>query len=245
MDTNIFYKQDFDYFYNKIKNDEYFKYSRFNDGELIAIIGTSPNNSNCDGHRYFPEMSVELKNILLSYKFSDDYILESFDYWYNIHPHINNILHVLKNQNPELRFLHTDWIRISHEQQPDKFIELLNLLKTKNIVIIGPNYLLELKKFFNFSFIEIPLKNCYHSKNEVINQITEFNSDSDNNYYLFSSSMPTKIIIDHFKNDNKNTYIDWGSVWDTFFVSSQYNFIRKRSTSNKEIYKQIYKDYLI
>jgi len=57
--------------------------------------------------------------------------------------------------------------------------------------------------------------------------------------------MPTKIIIDHFKNDNKNTYIDWGSVWDTFFVSSQYNFIRKRSTSNKEIYKQIYKDYLI
>lgn len=243
--SELFYEKEFIFYYNKIKNNEHFKYSRYNDGELIAIIGQSPNRANCDGHQYFPEMGIELKNILLNFKYSDDYILESFDYWYNLLPHVRQILDVLKSNNPELTFLHTDFIRISHEQNPNEFIQLLEILKSKNLVIVGPQYLSELKRFFDFKHIEIPLKNCYLTKNNIINQIIEINSTCDNNYYLFSASMPTKIIIDTFKNDTKNSYIDWGSVWDTFFVSSKYSFIRKRSTSNHDKYKEIYKDYLV
>jgi len=242
--SEIFYKKDFNYFLDKIKNNNHFKYSRFNDGELIAIIGDRPNSSNCDGHQYFPQMGLELKNILLNYKYSDDYVLESFDYWYNL-PHIKNILHELKLKNNELTFLHTDFIRISHEQNPSEFIKLLNILKEKNIVIVGPQYLLKLNKFFKFNFIEVPIKNCYLSKDDIINQMIINNNKSSDNFYLFSSSMPTKIIIDHFKNDNKNTYLDWGSVWDTFFISPEYGFIRKRSTSNLDKYKIIYKEFLI
>jgi len=189
-------------------------------------------------------MGLELKNILLNYKYSDDYVLESFDFWYNL-PHIKNILHELKLKNNELTFLHTDFIRISHEQNPSEFIKLLNILKEKNIVIVGPQYLLKLNKFFKFNFIEVPIKNCYLSKDDIINQMIINNNKSSDNFYLFSSSMPTKIIIDHFKNDNKNTYLDWGSVWDTFFISPEYGFIRKRSTSNLDKYKIIYKEFLI
>jgi hypothetical protein len=243
--NNLFFKKEFDYFHNKIKNNEHFKYSRFNDGELIAISGNNPNGSNCDGHKYFPDMSIELKNILLNYKYSENYLLESFDHWYNTSLITKNVLDNLKQLNPELTFLHTDWIRISHEQESSKFFNLLDLLKTKNLVIIGADYLLNLKKFFNFTFIEIPLKNCYLQKNQVIDQIKRNNETLNNNYYLFSASMPTKIMIDTFKEDNENTYLDWGSVWDSFFVSPQFSFIRKRSTSNKDIYKQIYKNYLI
>jgi hypothetical protein len=57
--------------------------------------------------------------------------------------------------------------------------------------------------------------------------------------------MPTKIFIDYFKEDKSNSYIDWGSVWDTFFVSEKYKFIRKRSTSNKNNVINNYKEYLI
>ena len=59
--SELFYSKDFEYYLNKIKNNEHFKYARYNDGELIAIIGNTPNDANCDGHQYFPQMSVELK----------------------------------------------------------------------------------------------------------------------------------------------------------------------------------------
>lgn len=243
--SKLFYNKEFEFYFNKIKNNEHFKYSRYNDGELIAIIGKTPLDVNCDGHQYFPEMSVELKNILLNYKCADDYVLESFDYWYSLLPHVKEILNELKLINPELTFLHTDFIRISHEQNPEDFFQLLEVLKTKKLVIIGPQYLTKLSKFFSFTHIEIPIKNCYLAKNEIIKKITGINKTTDNNYYLFSASMPTKVIIDAFKDDNKNTYLDWGSVWDTFFVSPEYDFIRKRSTSNFDKYKEIYKEYLI
>jgi len=243
--NELFFKRDFEYYLDRIKNNEHFKYVRYNDGELIAIIGNTPNGANCDGHQYFPEMGQELKQALLDYKYSEEYVLESFDYWYNLLPHTRQILNILKSVNPDLCFLHTDFIRISHEQEPEKFIRLLEELKKKNLVIVGPWYLTELKRFLNFTHIDIPLKNCYYAKDIIISQIQEINGGSDNNFYLFSASMPTKIIIEAFKADNKNTYLDWGSVWDTFFVSPAYGFIRKRSTSNHDKYREIYKDYLI
>ena len=243
--TELFYKRDFDYYFNRIKNNEHFKYSRYNDGELIAIIGETPNRANCDGHQYFPEMGNELKDVLLNYRFNENYVLESFDHWYNVLPYIRKVLQHLKTSNPELTFLHTDFIRILHEEESEKYLQLLEELKKKNLVIVGPEYLSKLDKFFNFIHITIPVKNCYLDKNRIIKEIQEINDGCDDNYYLFSASMPTKIIIDKFKDDNKNTYLDWGSVWDTFFVSPEYNFIRKRSTSNLEKYKEIYKDYLI
>jgi hypothetical protein len=190
-------------------------------------------------------MSIELRQALLDYKYSEDYVLESFDYWYNILPHVRAILNELKALNPELAFLHTDFIRIAHEQNPNDFFRLLNAIKEKNVVIVGPQYLTELKRFFPFTYIEVPRINCYLAKDDVIAKIADINAGSDNNYYLFSASMPTKLIIEAFKNDNKNTYLDWGSVWDTFFVSSEYNFIRKRSTSSSSTYNEIYKNYLI
>ncbi|MFW6008716.1 MAG: hypothetical protein ACOCP8_05550 [archaeon] len=241
----LFYYKDFNYYFNKIKNDHHFKYSRFNDGELIAIGGSSPNSSNCDGHKYFPEMGVELKNILLNYEYSDDYVLESFDHWYNKLSNIRKILNNLKDKNKNLSFLSYDFIRITHEQNPKNFINLLNVLKEKNVVIVGPEYLHELNNFFNFRYIDVPIKNCYLEKDNIINNMNNITDKEENVYFLLSASMPANIIIDNFKNDNNNTFIDWGSVWDTFFVSSKFGFIKKRSTSNNNNILEKYKDYLI
>lgn len=243
--NSIFYKKDINFFLNKLINNEHFKYSRFNDGEYNAIIGNRPNACNCDGHQYFPEMGIELKNILLNYNYDNNYIIESFDYWHDLLPHISDIMNQLTMMNTKLRFLNTDFIRIAHEQTPEKFIQLLEILKTKKIVIVGPYYLKKLDKFLEFRFIEVPLKNCYLHKNRIIKEIEDINSNESDIIYLFSSSMPTKIFIDAFKNDKNNTYIDWGSVWDTFFISPEYNFIRKRSTSNNMGLMSTYTDYLI
>ena len=242
--NKIFYKKPFDFFINKIKNDEYFKYSRFNDGEIIAINGKSTNSGNCDNHRYFPEMGEELKEILVNFTPSDNYFLESFDYWYNHSGLVKNVIDELKQVNSNLEFLNTDFIRIMHETKPDKFNEFLDILKTKKIVVVGPNYLKKLDKHFDFKFIEVPLVNCYTEKDRIINDMEKIIEGENDFVFLLSASMPANIIIDHFT-DNKNTYLDWGSVWDTFFNSAEYPFIKKRSTSDKDIIINNYKKYLI
>lgn len=242
---NIFYKKDFDYFIDRVKNNQHFKYSRFNDGELIALSGKSPNGSNCDGHQYFPKMGEELKNILLNYNGSDDYILESFDYWYKTSGFIKKIHNNLQILNPNLRFLYTDFIRILHEQNPEKFNTLLDIIKTKKIIIVGPEYLSKLSRFFDFKHIIVPTKNCYLEKDKIIQQMEIIKESDENLFFLLSASMPANIVIDYFKEDKNNTYLDWGSVWDTFFISPEFNFIKKRSTSNKDSIKKEYKKYLI
>jgi hypothetical protein len=242
--NDLFYNLPFDYFFEKIKNNQHFKYSRFNDGEITAMIGKRANASNCDGHQYFPEMSKMLNDVLLNYKKDENYILESFIYWYNLLPDVNSYLNHIKFVNKDLSFLKEDFIRITHEKNPELFIDLLNLLKEKKVVVVGPYYLKKLNNFFNFDYIDVPVKNCFLGLNKIIKDVDDCRKD-ENIVFLFSASMPTKIIIDYFKYDNKNTYIDWGSVWDTFFISPEYNFIRKRSSSSNEKYRLIYKDYLI
>ena len=240
----LFYTKPFDFYLDKIRNNQHFRYSRFNDGELIAIIGESPQGANCDGHQYFPEMGIELKQVLLNYVFDENYVLESFDHWYNILPYIKQILHELKQNNNDLSFLHTDFIRIAHEQEPDKFIELLGELKNKKLVIVGPSYLKKLDKHFSFRFIEVPVKNCYTSKNKIISEMKEISDVEDDVYFLLSASMPANIIINKF-DDGRNTYLDWGSVWDTFYNSTEYPFIKKRSTSNNDQITSKYSKYLV
>jgi len=242
---NIFYSQKNEYFLNKIKNNEHFKYSRFNDGELIAIAHPTEHRANCDNHIYYPEMGEKLKNILLNYNMSETYILESYEYWYNTNKLISQTINNLCTKNENLKFLNADFIRITHENNYLYFLELLKVLKTKQLIVVGPLYLQDLKAFFDFKFIEIPLKNCYLKIDNIINELQSVIRDSTNNYVLISASMPTSIIIDYFKNDKNNTYIAWGSVWDTFFVSKKYNFLKKRSTSNKKHIIEQYKQYWI
>jgi hypothetical protein len=158
---------------------------------------------------------------------------------------VKNILHDLKSKNPQLSYLNYDFIRITHEQSPEKYLKLLDVLKTKKLVLVGPQHLEKLSKFFTFTHISIPTTNCYLAKQEIINAIESINKSGNDNYYLFSASMATNVIIVYFKNDNKITYLDWGSVWDTFFISPEYGFIVKRTTSNLQKYNEIYKNYLI
>lgn len=246
--SDIFYKKDYIFFKNLLINNIHFKYSRFNDGELIASSCLTPNGCNCDNHQYFYDMGVELQNILLNYKNQDNYYLQTYDYWYNELPLIKELINKYNDINNNLVLIDTDFIRYIHENEPDNYIELLNILFKKKVCVVGPYYLSRLKCFFNFDFIEVPTNNCYLSKDIIINNINNYKNDNPEDViYLFCASMLSNILIDYFKDNN--TYIDWGSTFDTFFNSfSNYNIYKRQMVflkNNNINLTEKYKNYIL
>ena len=197
-------------------------------GWFVVIIVISPSLENTPSKQF---NKVE--------KFNFDVVLLAFISRLSV-----NIASTSSNNNNELEFLDDDFIRISHEQEPTFFIELMETIMSKNVVIVGPEYLSKLNKHFKFRHIKVPLKNCYNDIDRITEEIKIIDDTESGIIFLFSASMPSNIIIDKF-DSNRNTYIDWGSVWDTFFDSARFSFIKKRSTSNHNKFKLIYKKYMI
>lgn len=92
----------------------------------------------------------------------------------------------------------------------NKFIEVLS---NSHIVYIGNESLKKLD-FIN-EFIEIPYKNCWNQRDEIIEKIS--NTFDRDKIYLLSAGMACNVFIDRlWKINNTNTYIDVGSVFDPY-----------------------------
>jgi hypothetical protein len=184
---------------------------------------------------------------LLNYKKSDDYILVSSIGWYNYRAEYKNIVDEITTKNPDVKFLDKCFMSHSHYKDYPNFIKFVELMKTKKVVIIGPDYMSKMSKIFlNFTHIQVPRKDCYLKKDDIVNAIKNHRKSSDNNYYLFSASMATNAMIEELKDDTSNSYLDCGAVWDTFFDSEEYNFIKKRTPCRRDRNKliEVYKDYI-
>jgi len=227
MINNVFYNLRFKRFFNKLKKGNLF-YSRFNDGEIRSILNV--NGKNCDNHVYYSSMGERLKNVLLEYKYTDNYIISSNKKFYNTISWYKNAIDDLYFSNNNLKLAQTDF----NQQLLNytNFHDFVNILKSKNVVIVGPYYLKDLNLTFDFTFklVNIPLTNCYLELDNIIKNIKELLIDDIETYVLISASMPAALIIDYFyKIDKLNTFIDMGSSWDRFFQSKKYSFIRQRS----------------
>lgn len=123
----------------------------------------------------------------------------------------------------------------------------MDALSNSNLILVGPTYLTKLNKFLSFNLLEVPSLNCYLDKRRIINEILQINETTQNNVYLFSASMATNAIIDFFKSDNTNTYLDFGSFWDKFFIknSDKANIASRSCDILTNEFNQLYKDYLI
>lgn len=95
------------------------------------------------------------------------------------------------------------------------FIEALRQKKT---VIIGPRYLRKLRVMNYAEFIEIPAKNCYKVRQEIIEKCLEIRKRlGDGAVYLFSAGPATIVLIIRLVELMPNNFsIHCGSLWDPF-----------------------------
>ena len=133
------YTKDCDWFINKVKKDEFFSYTRWNDGEWFCMEGKP--GANCDGQRYYPQLGRLLVNALQKESNRDaskegKYIFESGLWWKPQALFDKDII----NMNIRVPFL-KGAITTSIWQNPSKWIDLIQTLNGKTVVVIGPAYL--------------------------------------------------------------------------------------------------------
>lgn len=184
---------------SKLELNTPFALTRWGDGEWIAV--NQGKGSNCDKCYYYPELGIALKNIVTTKQnyymcglrnASNQLLTETSKYkqkWY-----------------PVDLFYHT-----STTIGINKFIEIL---KTKHVVYVGNKDLKTLS--FIKEFISIPSSNAWNFKDTILSSIRN-TLNNEHKVYLFSAGMASNVFIHElWKNNNQNTYIDVGSIFDPY-----------------------------
>lgn len=230
-----------------IKNNVPFLLARYNDGEFIAITQwdyiykchCSKSPGNIDGHKYDRELGDVLRQAILSAEnvklsMENKYLFQSkLSNYKNMHGNVFKLdvssLNNIKFNVNTITDDFTDYIYAN----PSKFIDCINLLNNKHIILVGPEYLKHIKFLNVKNHIIIPQINCFSSKDKIIgNIVAEINKDTEykHKHFIFCASMTTNYIIEKLKHLalDKHTMIDMGSCFDNFISSSKVPSINRR-----------------
>ena len=193
-------KKDIEFLYEICENLQSktpFAFSRWGDGELLAISQTQPNSTNCDGNKYYKDLGKRLEEI----------VSKKQDYYMG---HQNVDFYTLKKEHPQ------DWVNsdIFHELSEAQGLDyVFDLLDKVHVVYIG-NKSLSLLPFVD-EFIEIPYNNVWDDYDSVLIEIKKKMKDNIHKTFLFSAGMACEVFIHDLWSFNKsNTYMDVGSVFD-------------------------------
>jgi len=195
----------------RIRSQEGFAFSRWGDGEWRAVFG-KVRGSNCDKHKFFPEMNEQLADVLKS---KPTYIM-------------GMQMLAMKEYGKKIpkwlgwNDLEFDWVDsdVFHKAaiygRLDEIVEAVN---TRHLIVVGPAHLRKAEALKVAKFIEVPSVDAFNAMPKIIAKILTAVSESDGERALvsLSCSMPAEIILDVVYNrvgDDGHSVVDFGSLWD-------------------------------
>ena len=214
--------------YNKaielIESKQNFSFSRWGDGEWNCILTPSEEKGNCDGHKYFKDMSDALQNILKS---KPEYYLGMQNFAINQNGH--NIKKWQEDNN-----LNIDWqdADIFHRASiKGQFFSFFEALQKRDVILVAPRYILVSTRLpIEGDIVEVPEKDCWLNKTEIVGEIKNniIYSGRKDFVVLICASMSANVIVDELYNWNKNnTYLYMGSVFDPYVGNANRSYHKK------------------
>lgn len=211
--NKIFLKDEFNKFWSKIENKENFTLFRGGDGERSIMLGEhvvaqegwkSPDYVSKLGISLLNSLTLDYKNIY--YGISCPCCDSPAYYWYSTR---------IKNKNTTFANL---WVNANYQN----FIAKFGTLKRDAILIA--NYRAKDKKIGNLNILkhyEID-DDCINfwenNAPAMIEQIKkDFGDKNDLLYVLSAGPMSSPIIVELYKNNPNNCYIDFGSAIDIYY----------------------------
>jgi len=208
-----------DFYVERLCRDELFSFSRWGDGEWAALLTKRPGKVNCDGHRYFAELSEDLRAVLAERIRQP----EQYDYWVAMQDlalrvYGGDIRRWLEQAGSGLEWRCADVFHrasLSGQLQP-----LLDAMAAKPLLIVGPPHLRALRERLPYRhFVEVPAKNCYTDLARIIREVKAVHALAEKPLVVsLSASMPAEVIIHrlypYLKADS--FLLDFGSLWDPY-----------------------------
>lgn len=227
------FKKDIRVFINKLNKSKNFAFVRFSDGELFILknqkLIISKNYWSLDNKKIFNNFDkddqkefIPTKHQFYRNKLIESLIFKKKNYYKGISCTCCN---GKKNFNFMKSFCNNDKnITFSNLLQNNNypiFIEtIIEIFKKKKIILIANknhNHLklpFSVEKKFNIG------KNCLINNFKIIKKIKNFinnNKIEDHLFLISASSLSNILIMELFKNSNKNTYLDVGSTLNAYY----------------------------
>lgn len=199
---------------SRLKYNSHFSFTRWGDGEFTCMKAAYEETNrkfNTDKHEYFLELGINLALLLEDYQGEKDYI--------------HGLQGMSKRELPDLvqRFYYpyvkepyTD-SDILHKASIKGYLdELFETLRKKDkIVLVGPDRMSGMRKYFDFNHVVIPDVNCWTEFTKVYRMLRLV---PPNTIILYCASMMSNVLIDEMWNqlDTWITQIDCGSVFEPY-----------------------------
>jgi hypothetical protein len=148
--------------------DNPFTFSRWGDGEWRSVLRKHKEGaSNCDGHRFFPAMATELRGVLSrrpTYRLG----MQNFAmrlYGVPIQQYLKS------NKLTDLHWVDADVFHYGAIHGKRK--ELVDAVKTRKLLIVGPPHLKSLKHsgLPYWDYVEVPPRNCYLAVRDIFRKV--------------------------------------------------------------------------
>jgi len=212
-----------------IKNPDFnFTFSRWGDGEWRSVLQRhKPGAANCDRHKFFDAMGVELANVL---KGRPEYMLGMQNLAMRMYTQpIHKFL--ARNDLQDLKWYESDVFHYGAiHGYMDKIVSAVN---TCRLIVVGPPHLKRLNQagLSYRAFVEVPPKNCYLNLREIYRETLAAVEDQKGHTLIsISASMPAEILCDmlYKKIGQENTIIDFGSLWDPLVGKKSRRYMHDR-----------------
>lgn len=197
-----------------LKHNDYFALVRYGDGEWVSIFRDTGNIAHYQplSPKFQADMSWTLTRAVTmprAFLGMQNYAMRKMG------ARIEEFL--------ELHDLVIPWVNadvLHYASRDGELYPFMKTLRQKKTVIIGPHYLKRLSDgVMNYAeFIEIPGKNCYKVRQEIIEKCLEIHKHlGDGAVYLFSAGPATIVLIIRLSElMPSNFFIHCGSIWDPF-----------------------------
>jgi hypothetical protein len=223
MVFNIFEKEyigwdnQYKFVIDNLKNNTPFAYVRFNDGEMMGIdkIGSIV----ARGDQYIDETLHDKLKESISYK-ADNYFIgipcsKCYPYYHNL---AKNIIGDYDNIVSAVALTNRNWLKFIQES--------VGILSNRDVHYISGDdqtidILINMFKFNIVNHIKVNNKNSWTDYDELKKHIVNIN---DGDVVLISLGPTARILCyDFFKQNNKATFIDIGSIFDPFTRNVNHN----------------------
>lgn len=211
------------FYVDKIKRGEPFSFVRYGDGEFSAIIGDSRRRTGSGSHSLtIPQMRVDMRKSVLNRHRADNYIMALRQTAMKL-----PIKKWIRKHIPDLAWHDcTVFYKASRKGRLYPFVKAIRDSGLP-IIVVGPPWMRKLngRVFKLADFIDIPAKDCYRKKDEIVERVLNFGKPA---IVSISAGPPGKIMVwELFRRIGQHSFIlDLGSLWDVYCGKRSRQYMR-------------------